>query len=652
MRLNTTGKPLLLIAAVIVAVVVANTLAVLLNPGYSLIIGTRPDNGLITGFHGAEQDSAGTSYRWTSGTAEVVLSGPVPRGPTLLTLSLSWLPPGTASPRMLSVFLDDAYAISLAHADQPRSYTILLPTDTLNDGELRVGLHSETTVIPPDERELGIRLDKIGLSWSNATFPLPAPAPLLAQIGITLVWLVSARRMGLSTIITVLVVALIVAGLALMVALTPALAAIWQTRLFVASLICAGIVFAASALLPRIDPEASAWFVRGVLLITLVSLAIRLLGILHPSFFSHDLYIHSRRLADVARGNLTLIDTPWEFNRRITVVPPTIYMLMAPFTLIADRDNALQVFYSVVDGLTPLLVALLARRFSLSERASLAAAAMMAWLPMQFTALYWGFANQVVGQVLTLLALIIVLGPAPKAKRSWLAIVMLLAVIFLTHSGVLLLIGVALGLFIVFGFARALYTRPARSGPMLTWALHSNQMVYWRGWFGALLGAALIALTLQYVESLRLMAHGLVAGVGAGSDSAAQATDEGALLAQIWVGLKASFAPLPLLLVAAGLIALIWRSHGRERMLALTTTFSAIAFLAVDIITNIQIRYGYFIAPVACIGVAALIEPILRSRLGRTTAWALVGLVMVAGLGLWVTAALYGVKPSVNPLTH
>jgi hypothetical protein len=123
-------------------------------------------------------------------------------------------------------------------------------------------------------------------------------------------------------------------------------------------------------------------------------------------------------------------------------------------------------------------------------------------------------------------------------------------------------------------------------------------------------------------------------------------------LSQIWVGLQASFAPLSVVLVVLGLTYLLWRTHGHRRLLSVAWAGSALLFFGVDLVAGIQVRYGYFIAPLACVGVAALTEG-LQSRLaGRLVTLALLGLVAAAGVSLWVAGAFFGVRPSVNPLTH
>jgi hypothetical protein len=393
------------------------------------------------------------------------------------------------------------------------------------------------------------------------------------------------------------------------------------------------------AVAPRIAPGASAAFLRAALLITLAALALRLVGALYPSFSSHDLLINSRRLFNVQLGTLALFDRPSEFSRRLAIVSPTVFILAVPLTALGGRAAAaIQGLYSMADGLTPLLTAFLALRLGLSERAALVAGGLIAALPMLLTALFWGFPHQIVGQALCLALLMAVADDRLYRASGWLLTGVLAVVTLLIHNGVLLLVGVCLGLYV-----------------LLCFSLRRAESWRWRMWGAVLSAASLCCLLLQYIDAARLMLGGIFAAPETATElveSAPAAISEAARLSQIWVGLQASFAPMPVVLVVLGLTYLIWRTHGPRRLLSIAWVSSALIFFGVDLVVGIQVRYGYFIAPLACVGVAALTEG-LQSRLsGRIVTLALMGLVVASGVSLWVAGAFFGVRPSVNPLTH
>lgn len=645
------GRALLYGALLLGYVLVANLLAGQLSRGYRLDIGTRPDRTLVAGFHGNERDSSGESYRWTDGDATLTLRGPATRDPAIVAVELGWLPPEAEVPRRVYASLDAAPWAQGAVPNEPRQYQVLLPPEALSDGELQLNLRTDSNTVGGDPRRVGLRVDAVELRWPGERWPLAAPAALLAQAGLAGAWLVAARRARVPRGWAVAGAAALVAALALTAALQPAVAAPWLLQLAGAGVATAGIVWWGSSALPRVDPQASDRFVRALLLITLAALAIRLVGVLYPTFIAHDFLVNSGRLRKVQLGDLTLFDRPSEFSRNVAVVSPIVFLMAAPLSLVGDRELALQGLYAVLDGTTPLLVGLLARRLGLGPRASLLAAGLIALLPMHLTALYWGFVKQIVGQWLTLLLLLVAASPAPRRPAGWVAAGTLAAVTLLIHPGGLLLAGVCLGLWVLWGGGLALREERADGMALGEALLRGARLAPWRGWFLTLAATVVAILAIQYADAIRLMIGGLLDGSTA-PDAANQQTDQAARLLQIWIGLNASFDPLPLALVAAGLAALLYRSAGAPRLLAAAWAISAALFLAVDIVTGQQVRYGYFIAPLACCGVAALIEPVLGRRLGRAAAWALVALVMLAGASLWLDAAFAGVKPSVNSLTH
>ena len=75
-------------------------------------------------------------------------------------------------------------------------------------------------------------------------------------------------------------------------------------------------------------------------------------------------------------------------------------------------------------------------------------------------------------------------------------------------------------------------------------------------------------------------------------------------------------------------------------------------FLAADLGLGLLVRYGYFAAPLICLGAGALLAALRRQAAGRVTAAALVLLVAWSGTALWMAGVLERVKPFVLPLTH
>ncbi len=632
-------------------VIMLNGLAFRLSPDHTTIdVGVWRDQATVERFYEPEADAHGITYRWSRGTSSLRLGGPATNSPASVALHLGGLPPGSIEPHQLMLQLDAKPWLSLALPDQPRHYRLLLPPASLATGELRLGLVSSTSSTSADPRPVGVRVDAVELHW-QAGWHLPAPLMIGAQIGIGLLWVVGAWRIGLGRISTTILVTGLLIVLAASAALAPELVKPYYERLLGATLVGTVLLWGIHAIMLRTDPTISPGLRRTLLLILWLGLAVRLSGALYPLSFAHDLNIHIRRLHAIQQGALVVLDRPSEFAGQTVVIVPAIYLLISPLTLGLSRVVAIQGLTALVDALTPLLVGLLALRLKLSEEAALIAAALSVVLPIQITALYWGFVPQVIGQVMALLLLMCIVGPPPQSALSRAAAVVLVFLVLLSHPGVLLLSAACLGLFFLPGLWGQIHTLLPDRAPLRPAATDEDRQ-HWRTWMLIGLGGATLALLLQYTEVARTMLGGLASPTEAPNELVGTLLAQGDRLQQIWVGLKTSFAPIPLVVVAAGCGALLWQTRQRARLLVVAWLSSALLFLGIDLLTGQQVRYGYFSVPLVCVGLAALISALPTKGLRHIAGILLVSLVWIAGLSLWAASIYGGVKPSLNPLTH
>jgi len=630
-------------------VVILNIAALHLGPsGYTIDVGSYQDQAALLQFHSPERNTAGTSYRWSNTTSALVMRGPQLSRSAVIELGLGSLPPGALAPRELTLTLDGSTWTMLALPNQPRHLRLLLPPGVLADAEVQVGLKSATTIAPGDGRPVGVFVDQVGLRWFDRSLMFPSPSILVAQIGLLLIWLALAHHLALRPLWSITIAALLLTALILNALYRPDLAPIYQIRLLGGGIVGALLIWGLSRGLPYAIPEASARVMRILLLITLAALAVRLVGILYPLFFSHDLAIHLRRFREVQLGRLLLVERPYEFSQRVILLVPSLYILLLPATLLVDRITAIQLIYTLVEATTPLLVGVLALRLGLRRRVALLAAILIALLPMNLTALHWGFAQQIIAQWLALLLLVVMAGPAPRHMLGWAGVVLLMAVTLLFHVGTFLMIGVCTSLFLVLNLWPRL--RAVATGHLPVLQLFSA--AEGRGWATSSVVAAGIAFLMHYVDQLRTITNSLLnPSTLTLARSVAQA-DQLARLQQIWVGLNASFAPLPLGMILAGAFTLLWRVRGQQLFLVVAWLTTTLIFLALDIVTGQQVRYGYFSAPIVSTGVALLLGNWLHRPVGRIIVWVIIALVLIAGLQLWYASIALGVKPSINPLTH
>ena len=410
------------------------------------------------------------------------------------------------------------------------------------------------------------------------------------------------------------------------------LAAMWVERLFAASLLGWGIAWGLLTLLRRLLPDGGSSELRWLGIVMLIAVGTRLGGVFYPLFVSHDLYIHTDRLFDVLMGQLLLFDRPAEFNERIAIVPTAFYVLVAPLTLLTSNMGvAIQGFYAALDGLAALLVAILVRRMGGSRRAGLLAACIIAVLPIQFTALWWGFGPQIIGQWLSLAVFILAMVQPDGQKFYWISAAVVLCLMLLMHNG-----SAILGGFGLLGYLA------------LIWMYERQDVVRWRGWGAILIASSLVAVLLLYLDVVLLQLREFARAVpeeGASNDALRMTLIGG--------GLQSSFRPIGLLLTVMSLGFLLRQTQSHPRRLVSAWLVSACLFLGVDVFLGLQVRYAYFTIPLVCAGLALLLDQLMTRRVyGTIAGWCVIAFISFVGLSIWYAGSIEGVKPTLTALTH
>jgi hypothetical protein len=417
-----------------------------------------------------------------------------------------------------------------------------------------------------------------------------------------------------------------------------------------------------AALLPGAahNPAGARAELRWLLLLTAAAVGVRLFAALYPVFDSHDWYIHEERLWDFQMGSVLLFDKPAEFSNRVAIVPPAFYVLVEPLTLLSiDTVPTTHGVFAFLDGCSVLLLALFVRQIGGSARAARLALLALAGMPIQFTALWWGFGPQVVGQALFLALVVLVAQPRLAARWQWVAAAVLFSVIILVHNGVALLGGFWLAGYVA-----------------LVWLFRRDERQHWLGWGSVAIVSALVALVMLYADVVALQLQGVA------SNERLAFTQQDIFRVKYTLGsLCASFQPLSvpcdhylpgaetatllphigvtLAGLALPLVALAFLLHrvnraGRlHRWLVNAWLLSAGLFFAVDLAFGLQVRYAYFIVPLVCAGLGLLLDRLAgRHRWGRLVAACVVALVLFAGLLLWYEGVWPALKPSLRLLTH
>jgi hypothetical protein len=276
---------------------------------------------------------------------------------------------------------------------------------------------------------------------------------------------------------------------------------------------------------------------------------------------------------------------------------------------------------ALVDGMGAFAVGALARALGAGGRAALLAALLYAAVPVGLTALWWGLTAQVFGQALMAPLALALLAALRRPRRigAWALAAALLSVAVLSHIGVTIVAFAWLGLAWL-----ALARRGAASPPAwrrLTLAL-------------ALSGAVGVVLLYADVAALKVQQADTI-----GREILSEGYEP--IYALIWRGFLIAFHPLIFLLLPAGLLLLLRRRLpiGGAALVGGWLCTAAV-FLLIEIASGLQVRYIYFLTPLACILGGLLLDRLAaRGAAARRAAWAVALLLLAQGSTAWLVAA-------------
>lgn len=629
-------------AALVVALFAALWLSLASPSALTLDVGTvgSGDRIFLRGVYHREvvapNDPGARTYRWARGDAEVLL--PVGRtGPAIFTATMN------AAPQPVEHALPFAMraGATLLHFDVPavvRSYHVLLPETAVESGVVRLRFASPTVTPADDNRLLAVALDRVGVR-PVAGLARPALPLVLVQLAVVAM-AVTLLRLNGARLRTVVGGALATTALLIGLNLDArgwTVLGVWPLALVGATLVAASLV--AQRLLPR-DRSAEARFARQLWLISLGGLALRLIGVSAPGFEFHDLDIQSIIIGQVQGGEIYLFVGAHEFGGGTTFYPTGPYLLALPLLLVWPQlPFALHIGAALLDACGPPLLALIARELQLGRRAALIAAGLLAVLPIQLTALWWGFFTNIGGQMLILLLLWLLLRHMRAPGRTSTALLFIgCCLVALSHVGVIILTSTAAAFTL-----SIVWLRPRPSAPA------------WRGLLLAGLAAGAVCV-LFYLSVVAAPMVGATRGVLSERSnlSAEQLAEHRAYIVRILpVALWRGVGMLPFLMLLPGIPLILMRARrplGRAVVLGwLITPF---VFAVVDYVNTLQVRYIYFLAPLCCLAFATVLDQLWARRAARPVVVAAGLLIVWLGVFLWYRGAILGIKMSLVPLTH
>ncbi len=414
---------------------------------YTVDLGGLYDDGYVAGFHGKEVNPE-HNYRWSRDISSVNFPG---IGNEPVVLSLTTIGNRLGGPPPLLVVEARGKTFIVQTASTPHTDTIFLDRGNAFDGDLVVTLSSTVFSPPPDERELGVVVDRVTVTpaeYGLRPVVVPAPGTLLGMlaglIATYLVAIIALRRVRYA-LLAGGTLAIVFAALVLVARMEFGLWG-WQLPglgLLTVLLALFGRILLDSILVPRTRQAA---LVAGIGSAAFVSAFIlRFGGLIYPQFLSSDLLFQAHRMQKVLGGE-------WVFPSALpdgTVVPypPALYVILSPLGLLfgASDDTLsliLKASMALLDAATCLGLAWAGWRLW-GGRVGGLAALVYAFSPAPFELFSAGnytnlFAQGVLN--LTLLGWLVYLGRG-GVRHSWLWVGVLsigFALVMLGHYGMML----------------------------------------------------------------------------------------------------------------------------------------------------------------------------------------------------------------------
>ncbi|NJM04970.1 hypothetical protein HC891_00155 [Candidatus Gracilibacteria bacterium] len=408
--------------------------------------GAVTDKPFLRGFNGGELITWDESWRWSRGEAAVVVPGIGQRavlvGFDVVSHRAQWQ--ADIPPPVLTVDVGAGTPVDVVLRPQAARYTFYVPSEAMRNGSLNIGLRTEGWQNPNDARsELGVAIGN-WLTVSSIAVPnLVRPDWGLAlswPLGLGLLW-VAVRTLRFpprQALLLLVPLALLVPLLAAFEAPRLAAGERWVIANGLLAIVGAGLCnWLVPPLLKYLGLAVPTAIVRWLLLLMVLSFAVKFGGQLYPAAMPGDLQLHVNRYTRTMFGEVYI---PAQHRGLPFPFPNAPYIVIAPFTLFVGPHLAFELMAGFCEATIVLIFFITLVRLTGSAQLGLFAAFSAALTAAGFMNAWFSFQTQVMAQWFTALLLMLVVTRWPDYEDwgVWAGITLLFTLAFQSHIGAFL----------------------------------------------------------------------------------------------------------------------------------------------------------------------------------------------------------------------
>ncbi|NJO82419.1 MAG: hypothetical protein HC828_06075 [Blastochloris sp.] len=552
----------------------------------------------------------------------------------------------TAPPTVVRLRSDDFAIAPLPLRLEGAHYRVYVPPEALADGRLLLSPDTDVWQSQGNDRDrrLGIAIARTVTVRSVSHNGLVTPDQQMLwgwTLGLVLLWL-SVRIAGFGANGALGLTLPLAVALPLLLPLDPPRVALTGDWLFSAGLL--GLLTAVVSiggvplLLRRAGALPAAGLLRWLILLMVISVALKYGGRLFPGSMTGDLQLHVNRYTGALHGQLYLEaehrGLPFPF-------PPGHYLILAPIVLLGQNiRDVFQYTAGMFEAAAVLLMYLIVVIAGGSKRLGVVAAAVYALTSAGYMLIWHSFQTHIGAQwfQIALILMLVALWPRYRERGGWAIIALLTAIVFLSHIGQFLntlLLGLLVAPVIWF---RA---RDAQERTSATWLLIAGVIA------GALAGLLYYSAFIDRIWEQTIIA----ATGGLNTLTGKRPIPREETLRVLWSGgLITHFGFFPVALAVPGVLLLAqWLKRRTPALSLIWLTFAVSlsqALLPLWTLSALSTRWFTFATwAIALTGAAAFLALWRRGRVARLVTLAIAAYIIWIAILVFVQAMALNIHP-------